>query len=68
MGAIRLLLIASIGVTSGCVFLDYATAMSDDKGMLRRELADDGLHPNRAGYAIMSPLAEQAIAKALQGG
>ena len=42
--------------------------MSDDKGMLRRELAEDGLHPNPAGYAIMAPLAEQAIGKALQGG
>jgi len=50
---------------SGCVFLDYAAAMSDDKGMLKRELAEDGLHPNRAGYAIMSPLAEQAIGRAL---
>ena len=54
--------------TSGCVYLDYAAAMSDDKGMLRRELAEDGLHPNPAGYAIMAPLAEQAIGKALQGG
>ena len=54
--------------TSGCVYLDYAAAMSDAKGLLRRELAEDGLHPNPAGYAIMTPLAEQAIAKALQGG
>jgi len=54
--------------TSGCVYLDYAAAMSDDKGMLRRELAEDGLLPNPAGYAIMAPLAEQAIGKALQGG
>jgi len=54
--------------TSGCVYLDYAAAMSDDKGMLRRELAEDGLHPNPAGYAIMAPLAEQAIGKALQAG
>ena len=54
--------------TSGCVYLDYAAAMSDDKGMLRRELAEDGLHPNPAGFAIMAPLAEQAIGKALQGG
>jgi lysophospholipase L1-like esterase len=53
---------------SGCVYLDYAAAMSDDKRVLRRELADDGLHPNKAGYAIMAPLAEQAIAKALAGG
>ena len=54
--------------TSGCVYLDYAAAMSDDKGMLRRELAEDGLHPNPAGFAIMAPLAERAIGKALQGG
>ena len=54
--------------TSGCVYVDYAAAMSDDKGLLRRELAEDGLHPNKAGYGVMTPLAEQAIAKALQGG
>ena len=53
---------------TGCVYLDYAAAMSDDKGLLRRELAEDGLHPNPAGYGIMSPLAEQAIGKALAGG
>jgi lysophospholipase L1-like esterase len=50
---------------SGCVYLDYAAAMSDDKGMLRRELAEDGLHPNPTGFAVMAPLAEQAIARAL---
>jgi lysophospholipase L1-like esterase len=53
---------------NGCVYLDYAAAMSDDKGLLRHELAEDGLHPNAAGYAVMAPLAEQAIGKALQGG
>jgi lysophospholipase L1-like esterase len=50
------------------VYLDYAAAMSDDKRMLRRELADDGLHPNKAGYAVMAPLVEKAIATALGGG
>jgi len=48
----------------GHVYLDYFTAMVDDKGLLRRELAEDGLHPNAAGYAIMSKLAAAAIAKA----
>ena len=47
------------------VYLDYASAMSDDRGMLRRDLSDEGLHPNAAGYKIMAPLAEKAIAKAL---
>jgi lysophospholipase L1-like esterase len=52
---------------NGLVYLDYASAVVDDKGMLKRELSDDGLHPNDAGYKIMAPLAEKAIAKALAG-
>jgi lysophospholipase L1-like esterase len=28
-------------------------------------MTDDGLHPNAAGYEIMGPLAEKAIAAAL---
>lgn len=47
------------------VYLDYFTAMVDDKGLLKRDLAEDGLHPNAAGYKIMAPLAEAAIGKAL---
>jgi lysophospholipase L1-like esterase len=39
--------------------------MIDDKGLLRRDLADDGLHPNKAGFAIMAPMAEKAIEKGL---
>jgi lysophospholipase L1-like esterase len=34
--------------------------------MLKRDLADDGLHPNKAGYGVIAPLAEKAIGKALQ--
>ena len=52
-------------LTGVCVYLDYATAMADAHGLLRRELAADGLHPNRAGYLIMAPLAAAAIARAL---
>jgi lysophospholipase L1-like esterase len=51
--------------THGCVYLDYASRMIDARGLLRRELADDGLHPNAAGYAVMAPLAEAAIRAAL---
>lgn len=42
-------------------YLDYFRAMVDDKGLLKRDLADDGLHPNQAGFAVMAPLAEKAI-------
>ena len=41
--------------------------MVDDKGFLKKDLADDGLHPNPVGYKIMAPLAESAIEKALAG-
>jgi len=47
-------------------YLDYFDAMLDDKGLLKRDLADDGLHPNKAGFAVMAPLAEKAIEKNLQ--
>jgi len=49
----------------GHVYLDYYPAMLDSNGMLKAELSEDDLHPNAAGYAIMAPLAEAAIAKAL---
>ena len=45
------------------IYLDYLDPMVDDKGLLKRALAEDGLHPNTAGYQIMAPLAEAAIAK-----
>jgi len=48
------------------VYLDYFSAMVDDKGMLKRNLSDEGLHPNAAGYKVMAPLAEKAIAQALR--
>jgi lysophospholipase L1-like esterase len=47
------------------VYLDYFSAMVDDKGLLKRDLADDGLHPNVAGYKVMAPLARAAIEQAL---
>jgi lysophospholipase L1-like esterase len=48
-------------------YLDYYSAMIDDKGFLKDELSNDGLHPNEKGYEVMGPLAEQAIERALKG-
>jgi lysophospholipase L1-like esterase len=48
-------------------YLDYYSAMVDDKGFLKDELSNDGLHPNEKGYEVMGPLAEEAIARALKG-
>jgi lysophospholipase L1-like esterase len=50
---------------NGLVYLDYYAAMIDDHKMLKKELTFDGLHPNDAGYEVMSPLAAEAIAKIL---
>ena len=50
----------------GHIYLDYFSKMVDDKGMLKAELANDGLHPNAEGYKIMAPLAEIAIRQALR--
>ena len=48
------------------IYLDYYSATVDDKGFLKDELSDDGLHPNAKGYAVMAPLAEEAITRALK--
>jgi lysophospholipase L1-like esterase len=50
---------------NGLVYLDYFSAMVDEHGLMRKELADKGLHPNANGYAVMTPLAAKAIEQAL---
>jgi len=52
---------------NGHVYLDYFSAVAGPDGAFKPELNDDGLHPNAAGYAVMAPLAEKAIAMALRG-
>ena len=47
------------------VYLDYFSSTVDDRGFFKAEITEDGLHPNAAGYKIMGPLAEKAIAEAL---
>ena len=47
-------------------YVDYFQALVDDQGKLKRELANDGLHPNAEGYALMAPLAERGIEAALK--
>jgi len=49
----------------GYVYADYYSAMVDYNGLMRRGLTDDGIHPLDSGYAIMAPIAETAIERAL---
>jgi lysophospholipase L1-like esterase len=48
------------------IYLDYFTAMADENRGLPTTLSKDGVHPNLAGYKIMEPLAQAAIAKAFK--
>ncbi len=48
------------------IYLDYFSATVDDKGFLRADLANDGLHPHAEGYRLMAPLAQKAIDAALR--
>jgi lysophospholipase L1-like esterase len=59
--------IKAYAATKGYVYVDYYSAMVDERGGLPKTLSGDGVHPNPAGYAIMQPLVEAGIAKALGG-
>jgi lysophospholipase L1-like esterase len=49
---------------SGAVYLNYFSALADGDN-LNKELTSDGVLPNDAGYRMMAPLAERAVAEAL---
>jgi lysophospholipase L1-like esterase len=48
------------------IYLDYYTSMADQRKGLKAEYTKDGVHPIKAGYAVMEPLAQTAIALALK--
>jgi lysophospholipase L1-like esterase len=52
--------------TNGIEYLDYYSAMVDERKGLKNAYSNDGVHPNKAGYQVMAPLAEAAIALVLQ--
>lgn len=50
---------------AGHIYLDYFSAMADDRNGLPKEYANDEVHPTPEGYAVMEPMVEKAIAEAL---
>jgi lysophospholipase L1-like esterase len=48
------------------VYVDYFSAMADDRKGLPANLAGDGIHPTLEGYRMMEPLVEKGIATALR--
>ena len=47
------------------IYVDYYSAMANANGGMKTGISSDGVHPNAEGYAIMEPLAQAAIDKAL---
>ncbi len=50
--------------TEGLVYANYYAALVGPGGAFPREFAPDGVHPSPAGYAVMRPIAERAVAEA----
>jgi lysophospholipase L1-like esterase len=48
------------------LYLDYYSALVDERKGLKATYADDGVHPNKAGYEVMNLLTEKAIAEVNQ--
>ena len=48
------------------VYVDYYSAMVDERKGLDKKYTNDEVHPTLAGYKVMAPLVEEGIAKALK--
>jgi lysophospholipase L1-like esterase len=49
--------------SKGLRYVDYHAALRGGAGELKAALGNDGVHPNRDGYAVMKRLAEAALAE-----
>jgi len=47
-------------------YVDYHEPLADERDAMKQTFSNDGVHPNRDGYAVMEPLARNAIAQALE--
>lgn len=48
------------------IYVDYFSALVDEKGFLKENCSEDGIHPNAEGYKIMTEIVEEAIEEALR--
>jgi len=56
----------ALAAAKNYVYVDYHSAMRDEHDGLPPALSHDGVHPLPAGYAVMKPLVEAGIEKALK--
>jgi len=58
-------MIKAYAAAKGFGYIDFHTALKDEKNGTKAIYTKDGVHPNEAGYQIMNPITEKAIKKAL---
>ena len=58
--------IKSYAARVGATYVDFHSAMADERRGMQADLARDGVHPTEAGYKLMAPLVERGIAAALE--
>jgi lysophospholipase L1-like esterase len=59
-------MISEYAYTNAIPYVDYYSAMVDEQKGLKSMYSEDGVHPNKAGYEVMVPLAHEAIRLALK--
>jgi len=47
-------------------YVDYFSALVDEKGWMKEGIANDGLHPNADGYKLMAPIVSAAIERVVR--
>ena len=58
--------IKQYAASHGAVYVDYHSAMADERQGLKAGLSGDGVHPNESGYRVMAPIVERGITEALR--
>jgi lysophospholipase L1-like esterase len=56
----------SYAAKANATYVDYFSALVDEKGWMKDGLANDGLHPNAEGYKIMAAIVSTAIERVVR--
>ena len=59
-------MIKEYATTNDHIYLDYFSAMADERNGLPKKYAEDEVHPTIEGYKVMEPMVEAAIKAALE--
>ncbi len=60
-------MLKALCMREGVVYVDYYSALVNAQGGLSDDMSFDGVHPREKAYAVMAPLAQAGIDKALGG-